>query len=93
MKTTEARIFCGRDEDGPIILVAGTKDHHGSERIQYFQNPGPKLQGAARSWEGMIRTDAAARLQEVSEEECKDLIGRFFPGVQVKYVSLEEVLS
>jgi len=94
MKTTEARIFCGRDAEGPSILVGGTKDFHGGERIQYFQNPGLKRQGSYRSWEGRIRTDIVpGTMLEESTEDCADLIERFFPYATIKYVTLEEVLQ
>jgi len=98
MKTTEARIFCGRDAEGPIIMVGGTKEKIcGIDVIQYFQKP-PYKEAAKHTkyvcWEGRIRTDIVpGTMLEESTEDCADLIERFFPYATIKYVTLEEVLQ
>ena len=94
MRTTEIRLFCGRDSDGPIILIGGTKEKIcGVEMIQYFQNPGLRQQNKFKFWEGRIKMSAACEIKETLKEDCDKLISCFFPYATVKYVTMEEVLQ
>lgn len=83
------KVFCGKDDDGPLILVSNAAHAPGRKRLKYYQDA-----PALYLCEGWIRCDMLDTIKGSTEEECADLISRFLPFNEVEFVEkMEELIG
>jgi len=103
MKPTNQKVFLGIDEDGPIVLLAGSRRAvAGRDRLTYYQLPKGALEVAKAmkyvSYEpkGEILVDTLldGNIKKSTKEECKELIDGWLGGAEciTEVESIEELL-